>query len=336
MAITSIEDIQSHLPFLYNYALPQAILKHRFVRSGIVGTDESVRQAVEGSGAMGRMVAMPFWNDLSGDDEIMVEGQDVTVSKVTSGQDYAAIHRRTHGFGRTDLSACLAGSQNDPLGAITAMLADYIVGQRQRLLFATLKGVFADNIANDDGDLVLDITGETGDAAFLSKWTLLDAAQLLGMHKGRLTAIACHSAVETQLNKIGGDSQTYKPADERTGTLATYNGKSIVVDDQCAFNPSTGVAEIILFAPGAVAMQTALGNEPPLEMDRDVKKSQTVLVERDFYVMHPRGIKWTNTSVAGVSPSISEIENAANWDRVYRKADMRFCKLICKIPTTAD
>ena len=333
MAITSISDIQSHIPFLYNYALPQAILKHRFVRSGIVGTDALVRQAVQGSGAMGRMVAMPFWNDLSGDDEEMTEGQDVGVGNINSDQDYAAIHRRQKGFGRTDLSAALAGAQNDPLGAIAALLADYIVGQRQRMLFASLKGVFADNVANDDGDLVLDITSETGDAAFLSKWTLLDAAQLLGMHKGRLTAIACHSAVETQLNKIGGDSQVYKPADERAGTLASYNGKSIVVDDECAFNPSTGVAEILLFAPGAIAMEMALGNEPPLEIDRDAKKSQTVLIERDFYVMHPRGIKWTNASVSGATPTISEVENAANWDRVYRKADMRFCKLICKIPT---
>jgi hypothetical protein len=39
--------------------------------------------------------------------------------------------------------------------------------------------------------------------------------------------------------------------------------------------------------------------------------------------MHPRGVKFTSASVAGANPTNAELENAANWVRVWENKNVR-------------
>jgi hypothetical protein len=45
-------------------------------------------------------------------------------------------------------------------------------------------------------------------------------------------------------------------------------------------------------------------------------------------LLHPRGVKFTSSSVAALSPSWAELANAANWDRVYNRKNIRLAQLV--------
>jgi hypothetical protein len=48
-----------------------------------------------------------------------------------------------------------------------------------------------------------------------------------------------------------------------------------------------------------------------------------VLINRRRYILHPRGVKFTSASVAGDSPTNTELENQANWIRVWENKNVR-------------
>jgi len=41
------------------------------------------------------------------------------------------------------------------------------------------------------------------------------------------------------------------------------------------------------------------------------------------YILHPRGVKFTSASVAADSPTNAELENQANWVRVFENKNVR-------------
>jgi hypothetical protein len=51
--------------------------------------------------------------------------------------------------------------------------------------------------------------------------------------------------------------------------------------------------------------------------------SDTVLINRRRYILHPRGVKFTSASVAGDSPTNAELETGSNWTRVFENKNVR-------------
>src|SRR5690606_11751559 len=143
-----------------------------------------------------RTVQMPFWGDLSGDDEVLDDSTALTPGKIQASKDEAVILRRGRAWGANDLAANLAG--DDPMRAIGDLVAAYWARRYQAALISTLEGVFdAANMTTN----VHDISGEAGDAAVISAKATVDAAQKLGDAKSQLTAIIMHSATEAALAK---------------------------------------------------------------------------------------------------------------------------------------
>lgn len=340
MAQTTIANLITNTHFLRYF--PRAILdRSRLLKSGIVQNDTEIQTRCNAAGFGGHFVKLPFFNPLatSGSghtEERLVEGVALTPDGITANEDIAVITRRGKAFGATDLSAAISGE--DPMKAIADLIADWWNVRKEAKLFSVLKGVFADNVANDNGDLVLDISGETGDGAILDKNTINLAAQLLGDRKTELTAIAMNSAAETFLAGLDTNAGLYRASDG-PATLSKYNGRDIFIDDNCAYNPSTKVAEIFLFGKGAVANAT-VPTEVPFETGRDQLKSQNFLITRVSEIVHVRGVKWnvsdTNpdndkTGTAGQSGYIAGLSDGGNWDRVYSQKEIRVVKLICKL-----
>ena len=114
---------------------------------------------------------MPFFEDLTGDSENVVEGADLTAAKITSKKDVSTTIRRAKAWSATDLSAALAGK--DPMAAIGSLVARYWARDMQKELINTLNGVFGSYTADSATvtpleDHILDISGGTGAAANIS------------------------------------------------------------------------------------------------------------------------------------------------------------------------
>lgn len=269
---------------------------------------------------------MPFFEDLSGDSENVIEGASLTAAKITSKVDVSTTIRRAKMWSATDLSAALAGK--DPMAAIGSLVARYWARDMQKELINTLNGVFGSytdtnsNTVTPLADHILDISGETGNAAKISASAFIDACQLMGDAQGELTAVVMHSATKAYLKK---QNLIQTERDSTSVEFDTYQGRRVIVDDGCPV--ANGVYTTYLFGNGAVAY----GNGSPVrfvptELDRDKKLGSGVdyLINRKAFILHPRGIKFTNLVRANAETvSRAELANAKNWERVYEPKAIR-------------
>ena len=338
MPFTNLANVIGHDAFAqyFNRAL---IERSTFFKSGILATDPVIAQKCAEAGFGGFMVKLPFFNALSTSiAEERIDEHDLTPKNVTTGEDVAVIIRRAISFGSNDIAADVAGA--DPMRVVAEQLADYWNARNERRLFSVLKGVFAKNVKTDGSTLVLDITGKEGGLANLSKDTLLWAAQLLGDRKTELTAIAMNSMVETYLAALDTNAGLYRASDA-AATLPKYNGRDIIVDDNCLYDSNSKKVEIYLFGRGAVAYCDC-PVKVPFEVGRNALTAggQDYLVSRIGNICHVRGYKWAvtdanpdnvKTGTSGQGGYIAGLEDAGNWDRVYDKKDIRVVKLIAKL-----
>ena len=318
---TKISDVI--VPEVFNpYVIQRTMELSAIFESGIAQrTQEFDRLAGEAA----RTVQMPFWGDLAGDDEVLDDNQALTPGKIQAQKDEAVILRRGRAWGANDLAANLAG--DDPMRAIGDLVAAYWARRYQAALVSTLTGVFA---SASMADLVHDISGEEGENAVISAKTTVDAAQRLGDAKSQLTAIIMHSATEAVLAKQ--DLIEYIQPSTGSIEVPTFLGKRVIVDDGVPFDSETGAYTTYLFGPGAVAYGE--GNPVgfvPTETDRDSLAGEDYLINRRTFILHPRGVRFTSTNVAGVSPSNAELADGDNWTRVYEPKAIRIVKFVHKI-----
>ena len=306
------------VPEVFNpYVLKKTTELDAFIQAGIVATSPELQRRVDAGGAF---INMPYWNDLEGDDEVHVDTGDLTPQKFTSGKDIAVVIGRAKSWYVTDLAKELAGS--DPMADIGDKVARFWSRMRQKALINTLTGAFG---AASMSTNVKDISGETGAAAVISQNTTVDAAQLLGDHKENLSGIVMHSAVEAKLAK--DQAIVYIQEAGVSDRVRTYMGKRVIVDDNMP--NSAGVYTTYLFGQGAIGYAPA-PVEAPVEVARDALGSggQDVLVVRNHYIQHPRGIKWNVTTQ---TPSNAQLATGTNWLKVYNTKDIRIVQFKHKI-----
>lgn len=307
MAATKISNII--VPEVFNpYVVQETNRLDAFVQAGIVESD-AVFDKLASTG--GTILNMPFFNDLSGDSEELSDTSALGVNAITTGQDQARLHMRGKAWGVNDLATALSGA--DPMGVIASKVAKYWVGERSKMLFKTLAGIETTASSN-----VHDISAGVGDAAVISGKATLDAKQKLGDNASKLTGIAMHSATYTKLQQ--DNLIIYLPTSDAKVQIPTYLGYRVIVDDSCPV--ADGVYTTYLFGQGAFALGN--GSAPvPTETDRDSLAGEDILINRQHFILHPRGIKWTETAVAGKTPTFTEVATATNWSKVYDTKNIR-------------
>jgi hypothetical protein len=328
MAKTAVADIIIPTEF-EKYAIERTAELSAFGQCGII---ESAPEFDDLAAGGGREVKMPFWKDLSGARQLLSDAASLAVNKITSDQDIARIQNDAQAWSVNHLASVISG--DDPLQAIVDLVGDYWARTDEGILVSCLKGIFG--AASMAGNL-LSIKSETiagqSAATRLNGATFVDATQKLGDRGDRLTAIAIHSATEAALRKL--DLIDFIPDSEGKSMIKTFQGRRVVVDDNLPVRAGTTdgfVYTSFLFGPGAFAKGSAKLDAKPLEgghgtegveFARIALDSDTVLINRRRYILHPRGVKFTSASVAGDSPTNAELENGANWTRVWENKNVR-------------
>ncbi len=318
MGKTQIADII--IPEVFNpYVIQRTMELSALVQSGIIANSAEFDKLASSGG---KLVNMPYFNDLSGDDEVLSDSTALTPEKITTGQDVAVLLLRGKSWAVNELSAQLSGA--DPMAAIGNLVAGYWARMLQKVALATLKGIFASTMS----DNVLDISSESSTAAVISASTFMDALQKLGDHQGDLTGVIMHSATKTVLKKANLIT-TIRPSD--SAEFEVFQDRRVIVDDACPV-PSTGVYTTYIFGNGALALGNGVNSAiTQTETARDALAGDDLLVNRKAFVLHPRGVKFNNTSVAGAAPTNAELETAANWTKVYDHKAIRIVKFVHKL-----
>jgi hypothetical protein len=334
MGVTKISDLQ--IPELYtSYMQESATVLNEFIQSGIVdisATDELAKRIAQ-AGSTGERISVPFLKALSGDSQLLKEGEAITVNKISSNIMYAPIHRRAMSFGASDLSSALSGA--DPIGAVYTGFAKYWVGEEQKILISTLNGIFANNIIDNNGDLVYDISETTTvtDANRISGSAIIRTAGLLGDASKKIVAIAMHSD-QFMLLQEKNLIDTMRDSDNDI-MFPTYLGKRVIVDDSCP-KVQIGVSTnytytTYLFANNSIVRANWF-DDKSLEAGRDIKLSEDYIVTRHTGIYLPKGFSYVGDFVDGSgayeSPSLAKLEEEANWSRVYEKKNVGIVALI--------
>lgn len=337
MPITKLSDVI--VPELFNpYVIKRTAELSALLQCGIITSDAEFDRLASQAAPT---VNMPFFADLTGESEQIIEDADLAANKIESKKDVAAIIRRAKMWAATDLSAALAGK--DPMEAIASLVANFWARDMQKELIAVLNGIFGTYTPAGEGATavtplasnLLDISTQTSAAAKLwSASSFIDAQQLLGDAQGQLTAVGMHSATWSYLKKQNLITTEHPSVDV---SFDAYQGKRVVIDDGCPVTGtgSNSVFTSYLFGQGAIA----LGNGNPVgfvptEIDRDKKKGSGVdyLINRKTMILHPRGVKFTNTNVAKTEgPSRAELKDAQNWLPVYEPKQIRIVAFKHKI-----
>jgi len=335
MAEVRISDVVEPTTFT-DYVVERSTETNAFYQSGVITSHPDITRLAQAGGSV---IDVPFWTDLA-DDEANISSDDPAVKStpgnITSGQDRAVQHFLNNSWSSMDLTANLTGkgANTDPMKVMGDLVAEYWNRQKQRKLIASLTGLIADNVANDSGDMVVNIATDDlaapAAAELISGTAAINAMQTMGDASGGLSMIAMHSVVHASLLKQ--DLITTEKTSDGSSTIQKYIDKRVVVDD--ALPAVVGTNRItyttFLLGQGSVAYADGMP-KTPTAVERDeaagAGSGQETLFSRMNFVMHPRGIAFSSTSMAGKSPTNAELALAANWNRVVDRKKIRIVAL---------
>ncbi len=324
-------------PLVFDGATQEAAIElNRFIQSGVMMRDGRIDTMASGPGQHGDL---PFFHGLTNDEPnySSADPTETSTPAVITGatQKYMSAHRNKSW---TTMDMARELGLQDPLMAVVNRVAKYWAVDDEKRLINTANGVLADNIANDSGDMVNDISNPAAapDAGnTISADAVLDAKATMGDHAELLVAIAMHSVVYTNLQKQ--NLIDYIPNARGEVNIPTYLGYRCIVDDSLA--PDTGGANpvytTILFANDAVAYGSGMPNVPS-EVERKPDSGngggEEILYSRVTSIVHPWGFAFDAAgggALAGQSPTYAELATAAKWNRVYaerKNVGMAFLK----------
>lgn len=324
MAVTRLGDVIVPQEFT-RYVVQNTMEASALVQSGIVQRNGEIElQLTAGADSFN----VPFWNDL-GNDEANIANDDpdviATPRKITAEKQVVRKSFLHNSWSAMNLASELSG--DNALERIQTRAAAYWTRQVQRRLIASLNGILADNVANNAGDMVLDVTTAGGQIGFETT-SVIDAAGTLGDQMGNVAGIAVHSDIYRKMLKL--DLVEFIP-DSQGGMIATYRGMATIVDDLMpkeVITPAEGdpftVYTTALFTPGAVgwgmtAPRVAEGTEIENKPGAGNGGGQQILHSRVNLAIHPAGFQWREQDVLDESPAIAELALAANWSRVVER-----------------
>lgn len=345
MAVTRLSD--AVIPEVYrSYTAVDSPERADIFTSGVIRQTELFNAIARAGGKTG---TIPFWLDL---DQTIEENQSnddpsdiATPNKLGSA---TMTYRKcfvNQSWSAMDLIVELAGS--DPMQRIRNRFGVYWRRRDQRRLISTLKGIYADNLANDAGDMIVDISA-VGDGLFNAE-AAIDAEATMGDAGDIFSVILVHSAVLARMEK--NDLIDVIP-DSQGRPVKFYRTKRVIVDDSMPIISGSGSNRVFMsafFGAGAIGFggieghAFALGEGVPKEpvwVDRTEQAGngggQEEIGERRTLILHPFGFKWiedpsgTGDDLVEFSPTNTDLANAAHWDRVVARKQVPIAFLLSK------
>ena len=254
---------------------------------------------------------------------------DIEATSTTTYERGVVVIGRAKAWTETDFAEDITGGV-DFMDNIGVQVSNYWDDIDQTTLLCILKGIYSmtgtENKKFVDNH-TLDITALTGENALVGASSLNTAIQKAsGDNKSKFKLAIMHSAVATNLenlNLLTYLKQTDSNGIQRDLSLATWNGRAVLIDDSMPTEEVTGSDggytkyTSYILGEGAFDYED-IGDKVPPEMHRDPKTNggMTTLYTRQRKCFAPYGISYLKKSQATLSPTNAELENGANWELV--------------------
>lgn len=312
------------------------VTKNELAKSGAVGINQNAHDAL--ANQTGSLYArVPYFGRIDGSTSQNNDGRtDIASTNTTTYEQGFVVASRMDGWTEKSFSKNITAGV-DFMDNVAAQIADYKMDVRQAMLLAILKGVFSmsttgSTVAAKAAKEFLDkhiynITANTGDAALVGAATLNKAIQKAGGdNKNIFKLVIMHSEVATNLENMKLlKYMTYTDADgiERELALATWNGRTVLVDDNMPTEDVAKAGDVeaytayttYVLGEGAIILDD-IGDAVPYEMSRDPKTNggQDTLYVRDRYICGVDGISFEKPASITASASNTDLANGTNWN----------------------
>ena len=301
------------------------VAKNELAKSGAVGSNEQARAAL-GNQTGSLYARIPYFGRIDGSTSQNNDGAtDIASTNTTTYEQGFIVASRMDSWTERSFSKNITAGV-DFMDNVAAQIADYKFDVRQAMLLAILEGVYGMSV---EGDTVaataakefiekhtFDISGEADDAAMVGSTTLNKAIQkACGDNKNIFKLVIMHSEVATNLENIKllkYMTQTDADGIERELALATWNGRTVLIDDNMPVDG--GKYTTYVLGQGAIILDD-IGDAVPYEMSRDPKTNggQDTLYVRDRYICGVDGISFEKPATITASASNEDLANGANW-----------------------
>lgn len=312
------------------------VTKNELAKSGAVGTNQNAHDAL--ANQTGSLYArVPYFGRIDGSTSQNNDGgTDIASTSTTTYEQGFVVASRMDGWTEKSFSKNITAGV-DFMDNVAAQIADYKMDVKQAMLLAILKGVFSmsttgSTVAAKAAKEFLDkhvynITANAGDDALVGAATLNKAIQKAGGdNKNIFKLVIMHSEVATNLENMKLlKYMTYTDADgiERELALATWNGRTVLVDDNMPTEDVAKAGDVeaytayttYVLGEGAIILDD-IGDAVPYEMSRDPKTNggQDTLYVRDRYICGVDGISFEKPATITASASNTDLETGTNWN----------------------
>ncbi len=299
--------------------LKASIRKSVFWQSGLIVNDSELTKMMKAN--IGKVFEFDYFLDLVDNEGRISDDSDTTAGsdKIATDTDTAVGNYRNRSWGSKNITANLS-TTGDPLLAIAGRIGAYWARQMDYTVIAIIKGIIADNIANDASDMVNDQSAEVIDINMI-----LDTVQTAGDASDMLGAMICHSAVRTKLQKDGVTDKIY--SDDGDYLYEALAGRRLVITD--SVETAAGVYTSYITGGGVLGYgegKPKRSSEVAYEASTGNGAGAETLWSRKNFCIHPYGFSFTGTP-ASTSPTNAEFETATSWTRNVERKRVAFAAL---------
>lgn len=220
------------------------VTKNELAKSGAVGTNEQAKAAL--STQTGSLYArIPYFGRISGETSQNNNGAtDIQSTSTSTYEQGFVVASRMDSWTERSFSKNITAGVNF-MDNVAAQIADYKMEVKQAMLLAMLDGVFSMKTSGSTAAAkgakeflakhVYDISGLNGENAFVGAASLNKAIQqACGDNKNIFKLVIMHSEVATHLENLKllkFMTQTDADGIQRELSLATWNGRTVLIDD---------------------------------------------------------------------------------------------------------
>ena len=333
MSTTQIADIAFDNDVYASYMQEDDPARNAYIASGAVVVDPILTQRAAGQG---EVTTIPYWKDLDNSSE-NISSDDPSVMATPDKIGTGTMRARNIHINNLWETANLAAeiSATEPMVQIQSRTSNYWNNRLSIRIQGMQTGMFLENEAGT-GDMIVDVSTQDGNnATAANKWsfeTFVDGYSTMGENADKLKLLAVHPE---QMKAMRKENNIEFIQDSETGLMIpTYNGLRVVEDKRqpVIAGTTSGFRYVAtVYAAGAFGFGQALSKRPvAVEYDEKAGNGAGIetLAERKQWLLHPEGYDWTESSVAGLSPTVAECALAANWERKFLRENVALAWIV--------
>lgn len=267
----------------------------------------------------GNFISVPMTGRIGGDVLNYDGSTDITATGIGTYLQSMIVVGRAKAWKEKDFTYDI--TSKDFMAEIASQVGEYWDDIDQTTILAILSGIFGVTANKFSDEHTLDISAES--TPTVGATTLNTAIQkAAGANKNIFTMAIMHSVVATNLENLQileYMKQTDAQGIQRATGLATWNGRTVLIDDDVPVDVGTGdgaVTKYTTYVLGQGAFDYCdCGAKVPNETWRDPHTAggEDELITRQRKLFAPRGFSFVQPTTPIISPTDAELSASKNW-----------------------